>query len=277
MRYRSSIVLIGGIILFVISNLVCGFAMAAEHCSEPVGTLVSIEGSGEFQPQGQQSWQPVQLHDNFCAGDVLRIGPGGRAAVTLTNETILRINQNSILTFSVPEERISVLKLLKGMLHIFSHRPRALKVSTPYVNGTVEGTEFLVAADDQQAAITVFEGLVRAANNQGSLDIGSGQSVTAAQGTAPHYSTVVNPRDAVQWTLYYPTIIASAAGGTTTEADKLVSQASTALQTGQVAEAQPLLNNALSIDSQNYDVLALLAIIDVVQNRQESALSLIHI
>ncbi|MFC1832672.1 tetratricopeptide repeat protein, partial [Thermodesulfobacteriota bacterium] len=273
MRYRSSIVLIGGIILFVISNLVCGAAVGAEHCSEQVGTLVSIEGSGELQPQGQQGWQPVKLNDKLCAGDVLRVGPGGRAAVTLTNETILRINQNSILTFSLPEERISVLKLLKGMLHIFSHRPRALKVSTPYVNGTVEGTEFLVAVDDQQAAITVFEGLVRAANGQGSLDIGSGQSVTAAKGTAPQYSAVVNPRDAVQWTLYYPTILASAAGATATEADKLVSQASGALQTGQVAEARSLLDKALSIEPQNSNALALLAIIDVVQNRQESALA----
>jgi len=271
MRYRSSIVLIWGIILFVISNLVCGAAFGAEHCSEPVGTLVSIEGSGELQPQGEQSWQPVQLNDKFCAGDVLRVGAGGRAAVTLTNETILRINQNSILTFSVPEERISVLKLLKGMLHIFSHRPRALKVSTPYVNGTVEGTEFLVSADDQQAEIIVFEGLVRAANAQGSLDIGSGQSVTAAQGAAPHYSTVVNPREAVQWTLYYPMIVPVTAGATTTEADRLVSQASAALQTGRVNEARTLLDNAFSIDSQNSDVLALLAIIDVVQNRQESA------
>ena len=271
MRYRSSIVLIRGIILFVISNLVCGAAYGSEHCSEPVGTLVSIEGSGEFQPQGQQGWRPVQLHDRFCAGDVLRVGPGGRAAVTLTNETILRINQNSILTFSAPEERISVLELLKGMLHIFSHRPRALKVSTPYVNGTVEGTEFLVAVDDQQAAITVFEGLVRAANAQGSLDIGSGQSVTAAQGAAPHYSVVVNPREAVQWTLYYPTILPPAAGAAATEADKLVSQASAALQTGRVTEARTLLDNALSIDAKNSNALALLAIIDVAQNRQESA------
>ena len=272
MRYRSSIVLIGGIILFVISNLVCGAAIGAEHCSEPVGTLVSIEGSGELQPQGQQGWQPVKLNDKFCAGDVLRVGAGGRAAVTLTNETILRINQNSILTFSLPEERISVLKLLKGMLHIFSHRPRALKVSTPYVNGTVEGTEFLVAVDDQQAAITVFEGLVRAANGQGSLDIGSGQSVTAAKGTAPQYSAVVNPRDAVQWTLYYPTIFPPS-GGSATGADKHVSQASGALQTGRVAEAREALGNALKADPQNSNALALLAIIDVVQNRQEAALA----
>ncbi len=271
MRHRSGIVLTGGIILVVISNLVCGAVFGAEQCSEPVGTLVSIEGRGELQPQGQLGWQPVQLNDRFCAGDVLRVGPGGRAAVTLTNETILRINQNSILTFSAPEERVSVLELLKGMLHIFSHRPRALKVSTPYVNGTVEGTEFLVAVNDQQAAVTVFEGLVRAANAQGSLDIGSGQSVTAAQGAAPQYSVVVNPREAVQWTLYYPTILATAAGGTATEADKLVSQASAALQTGQVVEAQALLNKALSIDAHNSNGLALLAIIDVVQNRQESA------
>jgi tetratricopeptide (TPR) repeat protein len=273
MRYSSSIVLIEGIILLVLFNLAYGSAFGAQHCSEPVGTLVSIEGSGEFQAYGQQNWQPVKLNDRFCAGDVLRVGPGGRAAVTLTNETILRINQNSILNFSAPEERVSVLELLKGMLHIFSHRPRALKVSTPYVNGTVEGTEFLVSADDQQAKIIVFEGLVRAANAQGSLDIASGQSVTASKGAAPQYSTVVNPRDAVQWTLYYPTILAPTVGSTETEADRLVSQASAALQTGQVGVAREALDKALTADPQNSNALALFAIIDVVQNRQESALA----
>ena len=273
MRYRSSIVLIEGIILLVLFNLACGSSFGAQHCSEPVGTLVSIEGSGEFQAYGQQNWQPVKLNDRFCAGDVLRVGPGGRAAVTLTNETILRINQNSTLNFSAPEEPHSVLELLKGMLHIFSHRPRALKVSTPYVNGTVEGTEFLVSADDQQAEIIVFEGLVRAANAQGSLDIASGQSITASKGAAPQYSTVVNPRDAVQWTLYYPTILPVAAGSSATEADRLVSQASAALQTGQVAKAREALDKALTADPQNSNALALLAIIDVVQNRHESALA----
>ncbi len=264
MKFRPGVVLIKGILLFVTLHLVCGTVFGAEHCSEPVGTLVSIEGSGEVQPHGQTGWQPVKLNDEFCAGDVLRVGPGGRAAVTLTNETILRINQNSTLNFSGPEERISVLDLLKGMLHIFSHRPRSLKVSTPYVNGTVEGTEFLVSTDDQKSEIIVFEGLVRAANAQGSLDISSGQAITAQKGAAPQYSTVVNPRDAVQWTLYYPTIVPPTASGTASETDQFVSQASAALHTGQVDAARTLLDKALSIEAQNSNALALLAIIDVV-------------
>jgi Flp pilus assembly protein TadD len=268
----SCIVLFKGILLLVTLHLVCGGAFSAEHCSEPVGTLVSIQGSGEIRTHGQQGWQPVKLNDEFCAGDTLRLGSGSRAAVTLTNETILRINQNSTLNFSGPEERVSVLELLKGMLHIFSHRPRALKVSTPYVNGNVEGTEFLVSVDDRQAEIIVFEGLVRAANGQGALDIASGQSATASKGAAPQYSAVVNPRDAVQWTLYYPTILPVAAASSAGEADRLISQASAALQTGQVAEAREALDKAVKIEPQNSDVLALLAIIDVVQNRQESAL-----
>ncbi len=92
MKYCSCINLVVGIALFTIFHLVCGTAFGAELCSEPVATLVSIEGSGELRPHGQQVWQPVKLNDQFCAGDVLRVGPGGRAAVTLTNETILRIN-----------------------------------------------------------------------------------------------------------------------------------------------------------------------------------------
>ena len=143
MKCRSIIMLVEGVVLFGFLQILPVLAAASEHCGSPVGTLVSIQGDGQVRHHGSSAWQPVQMNDRFCAGDVLRIGPGGRAAVTLANETILRINQNSTLNFAEPQERISVLQLIKGVLHIFSHRPRSLKVSTPYVNGNVEGTEFL--------------------------------------------------------------------------------------------------------------------------------------
>ena len=272
MGCRSIIYLIQGLVILSFLQAASGFIYASEQCSNPVGTLVSIQGDGEFRRHGKTAWLPVQMNNRFCAGDVLRIGPGGRAAVTLTNETILRIDQNSILNFGEPEERISVLDLLKGVLHIFSHRPRSLKVTTPYVNGTVEGTEFLVSVDEQQSVITVFEGLVRAANEKGSLDLSSGQSITTTKGMPPQYSVVVNPRDAVQWTLYYPTILQEATTSYNDQLNGLINQAAANLLIGRVIEARKDLNSALHIDAENADVLALLAIIDVVQNRNESAL-----
>ncbi len=50
-----------------------------------------------------------------------------------------------------------------------------------------------------------------ASNAQGSASVSGGESVAAKAGQAPHPRTVVRPRDAAQWSLYYPPILA--AGG----------------------------------------------------------------
>jgi len=123
--------------------------------------------------------------------------------VALANESILRIDQNGTLSIgSTTTGKSSLLKLMQGVLHIFSHRPNALKIETPYVSGAVEGTEFLVRAEPEKTVIIVFEGKVSAVNGQGRLEVASGQAIVAERGMAPQYITVVRPRDAVHWMLY---------------------------------------------------------------------------
>ena len=65
---------------------------------------------------------------------------------------------------------------------------------------------------DEKAEVTIFEGKVVAANESGTVNITDGQSVVAEKGKAPSYQTVVKPRDAVQWALYYPPVIDRKAG-----------------------------------------------------------------
>ncbi|MEK6246800.1 MAG: hypothetical protein N2C12_01390, partial [Planctomycetales bacterium] len=104
------------------------------------------------------------------------------------------------------------------------------------------------------------------------MDLSSGQSITTTKGMPPQYSVVVNPRDAVQWTLYYPTILQEPTTSYNDQLNGLINQAAANLLIGRVIEARKDLNSALHVDAENPDVLALLAIIDVVQNRNESAL-----
>ena len=104
------------------------------------------------------------------------------------------------------DERASIIDLARGALHFFSRLPRNLEVNTAFVNAGVEGTEGLVQVEADRTLITIFEGRVLAANAAGSLPIASGQSAVAVQGQAPVLRTVVRPRDAVQWALYYPPV-----------------------------------------------------------------------
>ena len=88
-----------------------------------------------------------------------------------------------------------------------SRQPRLLTVNTPYLNGMIEGTEFLVRVEDDRATLSVLEGKVLASNAAGSLKVAPGESATAEAGKAPQLRTVVRPRDAVHWALYYPPVL----------------------------------------------------------------------
>lgn len=246
---------------------------AAEKCLQPAATLVSLQGEAEVQREEQSDWQAVAMDMEFCPGDMLRVGTDGRAAVVLKNETVLRIDRKTTIIFSKPtKDTFSVLELLRGALHIFSHQPRSLKVITPYVNGVVEGTEFLVRVDSGKAIITVFEGQVTAVNQEGRLHLSSGQSAMAQEGSAPTAAAIVRPRDAVEWTLYYPAVIEPSAPLKDVESAERVHQAGRSLSVGRVEEARQYLSLILQQDQKNTAALALSSIIETVRNNKAQAL-----
>src|SRR6185436_19162604 len=105
------------------------------------------------------------------------------------------------------DEKRSIIELLRGTLYFFSRLPQNLEVITAFVNAGVEGTEGLVKVDNDNTLITIIEGRVVASNAAGNLIITGGQSAIARAGSAPVLTTIVRPRDAVQWALYYPPTI----------------------------------------------------------------------
>jgi cytochrome c-type biogenesis protein CcmH/NrfG len=264
-------ILIRGIAAIVFACLLFLSATADARCTDPIGRLAALQGQAEVRRAGETVWKTVHQKDTFCPGDLLRIAPESRAAVVLENETVLRLDQNSTVTFGTPERGRSLLNLLRGALHIFSHRPRALQVITPYVNGTVEGTEFLVTTDDRQSRITVFSGLVIAANRHGRLDVGDGQTVLVRQDSAPIYEVVIRPRDAVQWTLYYPPILTDSSFTAAGEAAASLRRAATALAAGRADDARNACTALLADDPDNSQALSLLAIIELARNNRQNA------
>ena len=181
---------------------------AATPCDPPVAKMQSVQGNVEVRRAGQTQWQPVRLNDSYCAGDRVQVGERSRADVSLVNQPILRLDQNTTITFGgVKDERTSLIELVRGALYFFSRLPRNLEIITAFVNAGVEGTEGLVRVEADRALISIFEGRVSASNPTGQLALTSGQSAIAEQGKAPVSAVIVRPRDAVQWALYYPPTI----------------------------------------------------------------------
>ena len=177
---------------------------AQEPCPAPAGRFASIEGQIHIQSGEQQGWRPARLADKLCKGDTVRVGVLSRAALVLVNEAVMRLDQNTTIRLtdiSAKKEERSLLDLVKGAIKTFIRKPRLLSVNTPYLNGSIEGTEFQVRVAQDRASILVLEGRILASNEQGKVVVTPGEAAEASAGSAPVARTVVKPRDAVQWTL----------------------------------------------------------------------------
>lgn len=294
------------VLLFGCLLALSGMAHAGS-CEKPVGRLVSLQGLVEARAPDQAAWRIARLDDSFCAGDALRTGARSRAALVLANETIVRLDQLTTLTLSGLDDPVtSWVDLLSGVAHFLSRTPRALKVKTPYVNAGIEGTEFVVRADRDEGSITVLEGRVLAENTQGSIHITSGESATARAGLAPMTRLVARPRDAVEWSLYYPPLFDPGAltGALWTESARRSADAYLAgdsasafaaldavpvtitdarffnyraglfLSVGRADEAQADIARALSLAAENAHAHALQAVVALARNDNPLALEL---
>lgn len=193
--------------IFVQAEFLFSVYAWAQNGETWMAKVISVEGDVQAKRKDKIPWEPAQLNDIYYPGDTVRIQERSRAGIVLSNETVIRLDQNTTITFpGIEKKQTSLLDILTGAIHFITRTPRDLKVNTPFVDATVEGTEFLVEVSKDRTLLTIFEGQVLATNQVGTLFITSGQSAIAEAGKAPEPRIVVRPRDAVQWALYYPPV-----------------------------------------------------------------------
>ncbi|MBS1244013.1 MAG: hypothetical protein H6R41_550 [Deltaproteobacteria bacterium] len=250
----------------------------AATCEKWAGKVVSAQGVVEVKAAGQTQWLAVKLNETYCPGDTIRTDRKSRADIALYNHPVLRLDQNSTVTLGgMRDERTSLVDMVSGAALFFSRVTRNLEVRTATVNAGVEGTEFFLRVEEGKTDLTVFEGKVLAANAAGTLPVTTGQSAVAEAGKAPAYRTVVRPRDAVQWALYYPPIVDPRPAGLKEDSGDprfYTTRASQLLAVGRVDEANADIAKALAMDPKNSDAFALQSIVAVTQNEKGKALDL---
>ncbi len=189
-------------------TLLASAARAAEPCANRVGQVVALQGAVDLQPSGSRGWRPAELEQALCGGDLIRVGERSRAAIVLLDDGVIRIDENTTMRLArVNREVPSLIETALGRLYFFSRRTRSLDVSTPFVNAAVEGTEFLVEVGSDRAQVVVYEGRVVAANDRGRLSLQAGEAAQALAGQAPASILLAQPRNAVQWAVYYPPVL----------------------------------------------------------------------
>jgi tetratricopeptide (TPR) repeat protein len=274
---------------------------SAQVCLVEVGQVVAAEGEVEARGAGEEAWRPLASGAPLCREDTVRTGKLSRAALALVNESVLRLDAETTLRLAdvaVEEQGRSILDLVFGAFQSFSRRPREVDVNTPHMVLAIRGTEFTARTAAEESLLAVQEGTVRASNPEGELVVASGQSAIARPGEAPQPYLLVTPRDAVQWALYYPPILAvgtladpeamrlAEAGDVAGALDVLgglpnaesdpqvqTQRAALLLSVGQVDAARAAIDRALAADPNAGLAYALRAVIEVAQNRNEEALA----
>ncbi|HEV7930669.1 MAG TPA: FecR family protein, partial [Nitrosospira sp.] len=183
-------------------------ASAAELCAPAIALVVSVQGIVEVRRSKEKKWQPAVLDDNLCPGDMIRVLQRSRAALRLSNDSMLRLDQKTTLVLGGSDaERRTLLEMLTGAMHVLTRTPKPFKINTPFLNAGVEGTEFLIELEQDQAKVVMYEGKLSASNSHGSIILTDNEAAVAVRDQAPRKEAVVRPIDAVQWALFYPTII----------------------------------------------------------------------
>jgi tetratricopeptide (TPR) repeat protein len=277
-------------------------AAEAERCAAPAGRVAAVEGRIEVASAAGPAL--LAVGDAVCLGDVVRAAR--QVAIVLSSGAVLRLDRGSELR--VDEEVLAgggrtFLDLLFGRLSVFSRRPHALEVGTPFANAAVEGTEFAVEVERDRSRVAVLEGRVRVSNPQGSVRLEPGGAAVAVAGRAPEIELRVRPRDAVRWALYYPPLgeasLPPGVPAALREAGRLESagersaalarlaevppaardatyetvRAELLLGLGRVEEAEAAIAAALAKAPEDPDALALRAVLAVVRNEKGQALA----
>ncbi len=262
--------------LFSLSPI--GSLHAAATCTAETARarIVSTQGVIEIKRMQEKTWQSASMDTLLCGGDMIRSRSHSRAALRLNNNSMLRLDQKSSIIFPAMQEdkSVSLLDFIEGAIHIITRTPKPFKIRTPFVNAGVDGTEFLVSVHGDDAEVVVYEGKVSVSNDWGQLALNDHEAATIHRGRAPQKEITLFPIDAVQWALYYPTILDYWQDRGVQDINALIHQAGQLLSAGQAEEAQAIIQRVLQLEPDNSDAYALQAVIAVVQNDKDQALDL---
>lgn len=178
------------------------------------GKVLAVQGRVEVLVGN--NWAPARVDQELPQGAQIRTGVRSRTVLLLADETMHKLASETLFELKSVRQSSSwfpaatgvidsLLSLVRGRSWIRSKKtPVRVTIETPAVTAAVRGTEVgLEVRADGESLVTVVEGLVDLENPQGRLSLSAGEQGRARPGEAPTKTVLVNPRDAVQWTLFY--------------------------------------------------------------------------
>ena len=171
--------------------------------------ILNIQGNAQWRERENDNWINAVLQQPLYGGNWIKTGELSRIAVMFTDETQVRLSQNTVLEVKqvTPPGKIgqSLLRVLLGRMWARTKAiPANLAIATPSATAGIRGTDWQLEVEDGgRSTVAVFSGEVEFYNDQGRVVVGANEAAVAEIGKAPTKIILTNFRERVQWVTAY--------------------------------------------------------------------------
>jgi tetratricopeptide (TPR) repeat protein len=172
-----------------------------------------IEAAGDVQTAaaGVTNWRPAVVNQILRPGDRLRTGADSRAALRLSDLSVIRVNELTLLEITDPRPPARHgFDLQKGALYFLNReKPADIEFQTPLATGAIRGTEFLLEVGEEASSmrLALFDGAVELKSGEEKQGLVAGEILDLEKGGPMCVSALLAASNLVQWVLYYPVVI----------------------------------------------------------------------
>jgi tetratricopeptide (TPR) repeat protein len=220
--------------------------------------VISLTGKGDVRQTDTSDWKPARVQQDLFHGDFVRTGDVSQMAILFTNQTQIRLNQNSQLQIKSLADAAgdgqTAVKLNAGRAWsqikpqaAAPGAPPRLSMETPSATMSIRGTDWEVeVGPDGKTQLVVLSGVVDMGNEFGRITVGRNEAAVAEIGKAPVKIVLTRPKERVQWVTTYRPEPARylAAAEVSLREDPALKQATKEMSEGRYAEARSQLVTA---------------------------------
>jgi tetratricopeptide (TPR) repeat protein len=174
-------------------------------------SVIEAAGQVEYLSVSRTNWQRATVGVTLQPGDHLRTLAQSRAAVQLSDRSVIRLNERTTLEI-LPRRREEKRRfgLPRGSIFFFNReKPADIQFDTPLAAGAIRGTEFLLEVADNASSLrlALIDGRVAFQNGAGEIIVEKGEELRLEEGKPPQKTALVNAVGTIQWALYYPAVL----------------------------------------------------------------------
>lgn len=187
------------------------FAAESASSLQDLSRLLEFSGVVEIALGHQDIWKPATALQTLTVGDRLRTGPQSKATLRLSDKSVIRIHELSVVEIQAPSGSAQrKFRLHKGSLFFLNREtPGNVEFETPLATGAIRGTEFALTVSESDGAtrLEMVDGEVQLKAGGEHRAMKAGEQARVLPGRPIEIAPALPLHRLIQWCFYYPGVL----------------------------------------------------------------------